>query len=56
MEKITQIAESLINGNWSNNRAKIKRLSKTEFINLIQEYSLLSGEDINSCLNSFKIY
>lgn len=56
MEKITEIATSLINGNWGFNRNRIKRLSKTEFLNLIQEYSLLSGEDINAVIQEFKKY
>lgn len=54
MEKITEIATSLINGNWLFNKPKIKRLSKCEFLNLIQEYSLLSGEDINQTIQTFK--
>ena len=56
MEKITEIATSLINGNWYYNKPKIKRLSKCEFLNLIQEYSLLSGEDINAVIQEFKKY
>ena len=56
MEKITEIATSLINGNWGFNKEKIKKLSKTEFLNLIQEYSLLSGEDINKVIQDFKEY
>ena len=56
MEKITEIATSLINGNWGFNKPKIKRLNKTEFLNLIQEYALLSGEDINKVIQEFKIF
>ena len=56
MEKITEIATSLINGNWGINRKEIEQLSKTEFLNLIQEYSLLSGEDINKVIQDFKKY
>ena len=56
MEKITEIATSLINGNWGFNRKRINRLNKTEFLNLIQEYSLLSGQHINDVLNLFKRY
>ena len=52
--KINEIATSLINGNWLFNKPKVKRLSKTEFLNLIEEYSLLSGEDIGKVLNDFK--
>jgi hypothetical protein len=54
MEKITEIAISLINGNWLFNKNKVKRLSKTEFLNLIQEYCELSGEDINKVIQDFK--
>ena len=54
MEKITEIAQSLINGNWNFNKPRIKKLTKTEFINLIQEYALITGEDIGQVLVDFK--
>ena len=54
MEKITEIATSLINGNWLTNKPRIKRLSKTEYLNLIQEYALLSGDSVGDVVVSFK--
>ena len=56
MNKLTEIATSLINGNWNFNKPKIKRLSKREFLNLIEEYALLSGNDLRSVINDFKVF
>lgn len=54
MEKITELATSLINGNLGYVREKLKRYSKIEFIYFIEEYSLLSGESIEESLNRIK--
>ena len=54
MEKITQIATSLINGNISEVKKEITCLTFIELLNLIQEYSLLSGDNINDSINRFK--
>ena len=53
MEKITEIATTLINGNISDFRGEVKDLTHQELINLIMEYSLLSGESLELSLKYF---
>ena len=52
--KITQIASNIINGNLSDAKGAIRRLSKNELLNLIHEYSLQSGESIASSLDRIR--
>lgn len=52
--KITLLATSLINGNISYTKEKLKRYSKIEFINFIEEYALISGDSIQESLNRIK--
>ena len=54
MEKITEIATSLINGNISDSVKRINHLSKLEFLNFIEEYSLLSGLNVDEVINQLK--
>ena len=54
MEKITKIATSLINGNINEVKKEIACLTFIELLNLIQEYSLLSGETIGDSLTKIK--
>lgn len=54
MQKITQIVTDLINGNITDFKNAIQKLNKLEFLNLIQEYSLLSGDNTNDCIIKFK--
>ena len=55
-DKINEIAESLINGNWGFNKARINRLNKGEFLLLIEHYAFLTGENLNEVVKSFKNY
>jgi len=52
-EKIREIAESLINGNWNFNRPQIKRLSKADYLRLVLTYSILNDENLNLCIHDF---
>lgn len=53
MEKITEIATTLINGNISDFKRECKYLTILEFINLVYEYCLLTGETERQTLNYF---
>ena len=48
MEKITEQATSLINGNISETKQALKKYSQIELLNFIQEYSLLNGVSLES--------
>ena len=52
-EKIQEIAESLINGNWTFNKPSIKRLSKSDFLRLVLSYSILGNYPLNECIHDF---
>lgn len=52
--KITAQATNLINGNIGDFRKRVLYFSKLDFLNLIQEYSLLSGESLGDTINRFK--
>lgn len=54
--KITQAATDLINGNISSFKRQALYFSKLDFLNLIQEYSLLSGLSIADVVTKFKLY
>ncbi len=53
MEKITEIATNLINGNISSFKESVKKLTHLEFINLIFEYTLISNQTHQEVLNEF---
>ncbi len=53
MEKITEIATTLINGNISEFKEEVKKLNKLEFINLIFEYTLIGNMTHQEVLNYF---
>ena len=52
--KITEQATNLINGNIGDFKKNVLYFSKLDFLNLIQEYSLLSGDDLSETINRFK--
>jgi len=54
--KITAQANSLINGNISEFKKYVMYFSKLDFLNLIQEYSLLSGLPVGDVIVKFKSY
>ena len=54
--KITEQATNLINGNITEFKTKVLYFSKLDFLNLIQEYSLLSGLSVGDVVNKFKSY
>ena len=56
MSKITEQANNLINGNISEFKEKVFKFSKLDFLNLIQEYNLLSGVPIDKVVVEFKTY
>jgi flagellar basal body rod protein FlgG len=54
--KITTQANNLINGNITEFKKAVGFFSKLDFLNLIQEYSLLSGMSISDVVVKFKSY
>jgi hypothetical protein len=54
--KITAQANNLINGNISEFKKYVAFFSKLDFLNLIQEYALLSGLKIDVVVQEFKRY
>jgi hypothetical protein len=54
--KITTQATNLINGNISDFKKHVLYFSKGDFLNLIQEYSLLSGLSVSDVVVKFKSY
>ena len=55
-ETLNEISESLVNGNFSFNKPKIKRMSKSDLLRLILIYNSMSGEDLEKTLNGFTNY
>jgi hypothetical protein len=54
--KITEQATNLINGNIGDFKKSVMYFSKLDFLNLIQEYALLSGLSIGEVVTEFKKY
>ena len=54
--KITAQANNLINGNITEFKKYVMYFSKLDFLNLIQEYSLLSGLSVGDVVVKFKSY
>ena len=54
--KITAQANNLINGNITDFKKNVMYFSKLDFLNLIQEYSLLSGLSVGDVVVKFKAY
>jgi len=54
--KITEQANNLINGNITDFKKYVGYFSKLDFLNLIQEYSLLSGLSVGDVVVKFKSY
>lgn len=54
--KITEQATNLINGNIKDFKEHVLYFSKGDFLNLIQEYSLLSGLSVGEVVQKFKNY
>lgn len=52
--KVTCAAGNLVNGNISDVKVALKNFNKTELLNFIQEYSLLSGENIGDSVVRIK--
>ena len=55
-ETLNEISESLINGNWSFNKPKIKRMSKSDFLKLVLSYSVFSNTPLEEVINEFTNY
>ena len=55
-ETLNEISESLINGNFSFNKPKLKRMSKSDLLRLILIYSSMNGEDLEETINGFTNY
>lgn len=54
MEKITELATTLINGNISDFKDRVQDLNRVEFLNLIEEYNLLKGSSYEETIRYFK--
>ena len=55
-ETINEIAESLVNGNFSFNKPKIKRMSKSDLLRLILIYNSMSGDNLEKTIKEFTNY
>ncbi len=54
MEKITEIATNIQNGNLSIAQQQIEVLKPIEVLNLVEEYNLLTGLPFNDCIRRIK--
>ena len=55
-ETLNEISESLINGNWSFNKPKLKRMSKSDLLRLILIYNSMSGDNLEKTIKEFTNY